>query len=211
MPLTTYAELQTAIANWVDRTDLTSDIPDFITLAEGVLKREMRTLLEEKRAFAETVADQSALALPTDFNGMRNLFVRGSPKISLTQVNLDKLYRAYASDYSGKPLMFAVTDEQIIMAPTPDSAYTVEMAYWSYPVLSDVNTSNSVLTRHPDLYLMWSLVYAYEFIYGEENEKPAVMAQIKADATALLESAKADNRDRQFGTVPLRALPQVSV
>ena len=35
MALTTYTELKAAIADWLNRSDLTSQIPDFITLAEA--------------------------------------------------------------------------------------------------------------------------------------------------------------------------------
>ena len=42
MALTTYAELQTAVANYLARTDLTSQIPDFIYIAETRLRRQLR-------------------------------------------------------------------------------------------------------------------------------------------------------------------------
>ena len=35
MAITTYSELKTSIANFLDRDDLTSVIPDFISLAEA--------------------------------------------------------------------------------------------------------------------------------------------------------------------------------
>jgi len=40
--ITTYAELQTSIATWLVRDDLTAIIPDFITLAESKFKRDIR-------------------------------------------------------------------------------------------------------------------------------------------------------------------------
>ena len=42
MAITTYAELKTAIANWLNREDLTSVIPDFISLAEADFNRKLR-------------------------------------------------------------------------------------------------------------------------------------------------------------------------
>jgi hypothetical protein len=48
MAITTFAELKTAIASWLDRSDLTSTIPDFITLFESVANRRLRVRQMEK-------------------------------------------------------------------------------------------------------------------------------------------------------------------
>ena len=42
MAFTTYTTLKTSIANYLGRTDLTDQIPDFITLAENRLRRDLR-------------------------------------------------------------------------------------------------------------------------------------------------------------------------
>ena len=52
MAITNYTELKTAVANHLARTDLTTNIPDFITLAEARLSRELETREQEKRATA---------------------------------------------------------------------------------------------------------------------------------------------------------------
>ena len=46
MSISTYSELKTAVANFLARTDLTDQIPNFIQLAEARLSRE----LESKRS-----------------------------------------------------------------------------------------------------------------------------------------------------------------
>ena len=43
MAITAYAELQTATANWLDRTDLTARIPEFIELSEANFNRVIRS------------------------------------------------------------------------------------------------------------------------------------------------------------------------
>lgn len=205
MSISTYAELQTAISNWLNNSQADASIPTFISLAEGVIKRELRTMDQEKRAYAQTVAGESVLPLPTDFNGMRNVIVRGNPKTSLTQVTLDKLYKSYASTYTGSPLMFAVADDALHFGPTPDAAYEVEMAYFAFDDLSDANTTNSVLSRHPDLYLMWSMVFASQYMRESELE-----VKYSSQATQLLEQAVNDGKDRQFGAIPLKTVTQYS-
>lgn len=48
MSISTYAELKTAIANFLARTDLTEQIPNFIQLAEARLSRELRQEIRKK-------------------------------------------------------------------------------------------------------------------------------------------------------------------
>ena len=43
MALSTYTELKASVADWLNRTDLTSVIPDFIALAEAQIERTLRT------------------------------------------------------------------------------------------------------------------------------------------------------------------------
>jgi len=48
--ISTYSELKTAVANFLARTDLDDQIPNFIQLAEARLSRELETRDQEKRA-----------------------------------------------------------------------------------------------------------------------------------------------------------------
>ena len=65
MALTTYAELKTSIADFLNRDDLTSAIPDFITLAEADMQRRVKHWRQEKRSTAEL--DTQYSAIPADF------------------------------------------------------------------------------------------------------------------------------------------------
>ena len=92
MAITTYAELQTAIATWLNRTDLTTLIPDFITMAEADIGRWLRVWWNEKRAYA--VPTGSYIALPTDYIGIRNIQWNYSTyRVPLEQVSPEALDR----------------------------------------------------------------------------------------------------------------------
>ena len=65
MALTNYTELKASIADFLNRDDLTAVIPDFITLAESGMNREVRHWRMETRKTA--VLDTQYTALPTDF------------------------------------------------------------------------------------------------------------------------------------------------
>lgn len=79
MAISTYSELQTAVANWLDRDDLTARIPEFISLAEARFNRDLRIRAMETKQTASTVADQRNYALPTNYLQMRNFQVNGTP------------------------------------------------------------------------------------------------------------------------------------
>ena len=70
MSISNYAELQTAVANYLHRSDLTTLIPDFISIAESKLNRVLR-LRSMENVTTGTVA--SSIALPTGFIEMISL------------------------------------------------------------------------------------------------------------------------------------------
>ena len=77
MAITTYSELQTAVSNWLHRSDLTSYIPDFITLAETRIYREVRAR-DMETAFSDTIAS-GAVALPTSYIDLKHAYISRSP------------------------------------------------------------------------------------------------------------------------------------
>ena len=79
MAISNYTELKTAVANWLDRDDLTDRIPEFIALAESRFNRLLRIRAMESKQTASTVAGQQNLALPARFIQMRNLQINTSP------------------------------------------------------------------------------------------------------------------------------------
>ena len=65
MAITTYTELKTAVADFLNRDDLTSVAPTFISLAETDMQRRIRHWRMEKRSTAEI--DTQYSAIPADF------------------------------------------------------------------------------------------------------------------------------------------------
>ena len=85
MALTSYAELQTSIAEFLNRDDLTAKIPDFITLAEAQMNAELRHWRMEKRATASL--DSQYTAVPLDFIQPVRFSIVGSQISSLSQTD----------------------------------------------------------------------------------------------------------------------------
>ncbi len=170
MAIIDYSTLQTAIANSLARTDLTSQIPDFITLAEARLSRELETREQEKRALATLTAGDEFTALPTDMRELRQVKLNTSPNTVLEYMSPVALDNTFPSGSSGLPSAFSVVGQEIKLRPVPDSAYVMEIIYiGNLPALSNTNTSNTMLTRHPDAYLTGSLVEAYLYLMDDQR------------------------------------------
>ena len=171
MALTTYSELQTAIGNWIARDDLSSVIPDFITIAELNLSRMLRLFWLEKRAYS--VPDGSFVALPSDYAGMRNIeWQSGDLRYSLDQITPRDMDMRYPDAQTGIPECYSIHDGQIELRPAPasDNEAKIEITYYYKPaVLSDSNTSNEFLVNCPDALLYLSLREAADYISNTEG------------------------------------------
>lgn len=194
MAITTYAELQTAVANWLDRTDLTSRTPEFIALAEAGINRDVKHWRGEKRATA--TIDARFSAVPTDYlNAVR--FQISTSERPLEPISVQDMHqrRAAADDASGIPAYYALTGGEFEFYPTPSSSYTGTLYYRAkVPALSDANTSNWVLANAPDVYLYGSLVHSAPFLV--EDERVATWGALYSQA---VQRFNADGDDGRFG------------
>lgn len=170
MAITTYAELKTAVANFLARSDLTDRIPEFISMAEARMGRELETRSQEKRATATLTSGDAFVSLPTDLRSVRMVKLNTTPTEVLEYYTPQKINELYASGGSGKPRAYTIIGGEIKFAPTPDSAYTAEIVYMEgVPDLSDSNTTNTILTRHPDLYLYGALSAASVYLMDDQK------------------------------------------
>ena len=168
MAFSTYSELKTSIANFLARDDLTSQIPDFIRLAEARMSRELDARSMEKRATATTVAGDGYISLPTDLREIRNVQLNTAPAKTLEYYTVQMINTDYAGQGQGKPKAYSIVGTEILLKPTPDAAYTLEIVYGeNVQALSDEDTNNTILLRHPDAYLYGSLMNAYTYLMDE--------------------------------------------
>lgn len=169
MAITSYSELKTACANWLARADLTTYIPDFITLAEARIYRELK-VRQMETALSSAIAS-GVLTVPTGYLEMKWAYVNGSPIKALRRASLEELYSQYPTRASdGKPAVFAREGENFIFGPYPDSAYTIKGTYYKkLTALSDANTTNWLITDAPDLILFASLTEAKAFLMDDNR------------------------------------------
>ena len=170
MAITNYTDLQSTIADYLARTDLTSQIPLFIQLAENRLRRDLRIRPMLKVVTTPTTASDPTVALPSDFLEMRDLHIESSPIQTLVYQNPSNFYRntkASTAD-SGAPKFYTVMGSEFQFAPIPDTAYTLKMVYYAAPTyLSSSNSSNVFLANCPDLLLYASLGEAEPYLLND--------------------------------------------
>jgi hypothetical protein len=197
MAITNYSELQASIANFLARDDLTAQIPDFISLAEARMAREMQARSQEKRATATLTAGDAFVSLPTDLRSIRLVKLNTAPTEVLEYYTPTRVNEIYANNSEGKPKGYTIIGGEIKFAPTPDANYTAEIVYSEgVPDLSDSNTVNIILTRHPDAYLYGALAAAS--VYLMDDQKTTVYEQLFT--RALDEIKREEERGKQAGS-----------
>ena len=192
MAITTYAELKTAVADFLNRDDLTATIPTFISMAEAGLNRDVRHWRMEQRSTAEI--DDQYLTLPTDWLETIRLTMQDTVPYVLNLASRDQIeeYRLRGANVSGKPVYYSHIAGEIELYPTPDATYDIEMLYTQkIEALSDSNTSNWLLAQAPDLYLYAVLLETA--IYLRDDDRIAAYAGMYQSKLAALnaESKKA--------------------
>ncbi len=195
MALSTYSELQTSIANWADRDDLTAFIPDFIALTEARFNRSLRLRSMEQSQFADTVGGQSNYALPTNYLQMREFRLNQEPTISLRYVS-PEIFEAWNLG-SGMPKFYTIIANEIRIGPTPSGVYEMEMLFWrKFPNLSSTTTTNWMLENAPDVYLYGSLLELEPFVQNDAR----IQVWGAGYAKAIEDIQFADDKDRHSGS-----------
>jgi len=166
--MTDYSSLKTAIANYLGRSDLTSQIPDFIQLAEERLRRDLRTRQMLVVARADTTAGDETVGLPTDFLEMRDVHLRTTPVKSVSYLTPNAFYATARTTEAGPPVNYTILATEIQFAPIPDTAYSIQMLYYGKPqLLSDTNITNVFIANYPDALLYASLGEAEPYLMND--------------------------------------------
>tara|TARA_R110002167_G_scaffold114300_2_gene287942 strand:+ start:1113 stop:1757 length:645 start_codon:yes stop_codon:yes gene_type:complete len=172
----TYTTLKTAIQDYVQSTEATfvSQLPRFILNAEERILKECQLDVFRKSSQGTASSGNAYLQKPSDFLSQNSLSViNGSSKEFLLYKQATML-----QDYTpnpattGTPLYYADWDEAtFLLAPTPDSSYTMELHYFYRPQsITESSDGTSWLGTNAELALLYgSLVEAYTFLKGEAD------------------------------------------
>lgn len=187
--MTTYSELVTQIKEYceVDSNVFTTAIVnDFIEHAESKIFRQIDFDVFRKYRTATLTSGDAFIAMPGNtpdsfaFIRSVNIFSPSGSLGGLTdneRVFLEKRDQSFINEYSpnrtstGIPKYYANWDnDTIVLAPAPNAAYTIELAYNALPTgLSSSNTTTWVSNNAPQLLLYACLVEAFKFLKGPDN------------------------------------------
>lgn len=172
MALSTYGELKTSVADWLARTDLTTQIVDFVALAEADIRRDVRTQAMEQLASSTLTGE--TLAFPTRFLEAKRLVVGGYTQDYVTPDQYADITKAERTDE-----VYTIIGENFYINDGA-SGDTYTLIYWqSYAAFSSASDTNGLLTTHPEVYLYGALKHANIFL-ADDNAVAKYAAAYKA-------------------------------
>lgn len=165
--ITNYATLQAAVADYLNRTDLTSQIQTFIQFVEADLNTRLRCReMIVQDTLTSTLAD---VALPADWLEAINLKIDGG-KTPLRYITLDDADIVTTEQFYTQSNFYTIVEDVIRLVPAPSQNQDIDLIYYGkIPALSDVATTNWLLTKAPDVYLYGALVHAAPFLVDDQR------------------------------------------
>ena len=190
----TKATLTTAIQDYTDNSETTfvNNIPNFIKASEEKILKSVDLDYFRKNVTSALTTSDAFLTVPTDYLASFSLQITTSGSESFLLQKDVNFLREYtpASTTTGLPKYYARFDEDnFILAPTPNSNYTVQLNYFYRPASLTAGSDSGttwVSTNAPFALLYGSLVEAYTFMKGE----PDVIQNYNGLFTQYLERVK---------------------
>lgn len=186
MALSTFAELKTSIAAWLNRDDLTAQIPDFVALFEADFDADVRTALHRRRICrSEATIENEYESLPANYLAVQSFVVDGEPVWRLEYVSPEELanrkqtqdawrtaveldWTKAAGEGSAPPKYFSIVGTEARFLPVPTASYDALLTiYERLAKLTLDADSNWLLATYPQAYLFGSLLQASLFLTGD--------------------------------------------
>ena len=160
--ITNYTELQSSVASWLHRTDLSAVIPDFIALTEERINRALR-VRQMETTLATTTIVNNRIAVPADTVGIKTLWV---PQYEATPLKAQTYESLVSMDNNGVPTSWAWQGDYLYF----DGAGSVKgVLYQKVPTLSNSAPTNWLLTTAPSVYLFGALAEAAAYVKDGES------------------------------------------
>ena len=208
----TLATLKTAIQDYADNseTSFVTNLPNFIKAAEEKIFKGVDLDIFRKNVTSAFTSSDQFLTVPSDYLASFSLQITTSGSESfLLQKDVNYL-REYtpASSTTGLPKYYARFDsDNFIVAPTPDSNYTLELHYYYRPASLTAGADGGTTwlsTNAPFALLYGSLIEAYYYMKGE----PDVIAQYEKNYVFYLQRLKDLGEARENEDAYRQGLPR---
>ena len=170
-----YAQLTSLIQEYCQSTETSfvANIPNFVQYAEERIYNTVQLPALRQNSTASTTLGNQYMALPSDWLSTYSLaVVDGSGDYQfLLNKDVNFIRQSYPSASStGLPQYYAIWDDNtMLLGPTPDAAYTLELHYYYYPPsIVDAGTS-WVGDNFENVLLYGALREAYTYLKGEAD------------------------------------------
>lgn len=173
----TYAELKQAVQDYTqnDETSFVTNLPIFIRAAEERIFKNVQLDLFRKNASASMAQGNKYVALPGDFLAPFSLSIEVSSNKEFLELKDVSFIQTYTPDASvtGQPLYYSVFDvDNLIVAPTPDANYVVELHYYYRPasLTAQIDSGTTWMSTNASVALLYgTLVEAYTYMKGDPD------------------------------------------
>lgn len=181
LALATYANLQTTVADALNRGDLKNVVPLLVTLAEARLSTDNRCRSLVRAAYNVT---SDNLAVPEGFRTLESFYHDSTTYNTPIEIVGADVIGTLKSRYgtSGVPRYAAVINGNFIFAPAPDTTYATRIVYWRTITALSAGV-NWLYTGHPHIYLHATVAQAGPWVRGDMRAEQTV-----AEFAALLEN-----------------------
>jgi hypothetical protein len=198
MTLSTYSDLSAAIVDFMQDSNQSTKVDTYIALAEARFNRVLDT--PDQQSSTTLDGSTTSIALPSDYYEVRGLYLNGQYTLPLEALTMNALKALYPDNLSGVPVAYAVDGPNIILGPLPNATCTLKLNYkQKIQGLSATNTTNWLLTKHPDLYLLGCLVAA-ELRGWNDGRLP----MLKAAVDEMIEEINEAGKKAKIASGPLR-------
>lgn len=200
MGLATFDELKQSVIDQTHRNDLDLKMDDFVTLAENEMRANedepLNIRANELISSTVAVVDSALVPLPTNYQSSRSL------RITLGETQFRIVYQTPANmvrrNGSGDPCFYTIFGDNIQFDINAKEAFTVTFEYESdLTPLAELNQTNNILTKYPNVYLFGALKQAFAF--AEDDEQTLKYHSLFMDAITATNNAEKLGR---FGDSP---------
>lgn len=167
MAIDSYFEYLTAVTAWLmDRGDLASDVPDFLTFGEAHINAELR--VRQMETVVDLTPTDGVCTLPTDYLEYRRVVEKANPRRTLEYISPSRADHEYPFRQSAPSNSFTIIGSSLYTFPLTSS--DVELTYYaSIPKLTESAATNWLTETRPEIYLRAALMMAAEYIKDDQE------------------------------------------
>lgn len=170
--ITNYTTLQTAVGDYLARSDLSGYIPNFIQNWEERFYRDSKNWASWMETALSVTTSSGVAALPADYLGLKIAYVSGNSTAPLKRITLEQMYSRFPrSGGAGLPGYISRSGSNFVFGPVASDGLTIAGIYYAKQTVlrTDSDGINWLITNAPDLCLYGALLEAEPFLMNDKR------------------------------------------